>query len=83
MFNVGINRIILKLLLIRSNLFSLEFVISIFWQFLLLFKFYFEFALIFPFFPITIVKVGKILTKKICRLWGGGGGGGGWVNQPI
>jgi hypothetical protein len=44
-FNVGIIKINLKLLFIRSNLFSLKFLISSFWQFFL------EFALFFPFFP--------------------------------
>jgi len=48
-FNVGIIRIISKLLFIGNNLFSFKFVISIFGDFLF-FTYFFEFALCFPFF---------------------------------
>jgi hypothetical protein len=42
----------------RNNLFSLKFVISIFWQL------FFEFALFFPFFPNKNCQVRKIQNLK-------------------
>ncbi len=57
-------------LLSRGNLFSLKFVISIFWQL------FFEFALFFHFFPTRIAKWSKFETKNICWLRRGGREGG-------
>jgi hypothetical protein len=61
----------LNFLLNRGNLFSLKFVISIFWQLS------FEFALFFHFFPTRIAKWSKFETKNICWLRKGGGRGAG------
>jgi len=81
-FDVGIIKIILKLLLIGSNLFSLKFLISKFWQFFFVVYIIFSIYIFFPiFFPTRIAKLGKLKTKKTCccRPGGGGGGGGGVI----
>jgi hypothetical protein len=75
-FNVGIIKIILRTLLTKNNLFPFKFVISNFWQFFLLFTFFFEFALFSIFFPNkNCPSLGKFETKKTCWLWARVGGG--------
>ncbi len=65
-FKVGIMRINLKILLIRSNIIFFKFSIPIFLASFLLFTFILEFALIFPIFsPTRIAKLRKFETKNM------------------
>ncbi len=66
-FNVGIIIIILKILLIKSNLFSLKFVISNFWWF---------FFVVYVFSQHKLPSQKILKPKKICWLWCWGVGGG-------
>jgi hypothetical protein len=64
LFNVGIIRITFKLLSIRSNLFSLKFVISNFWQFFCYLHFFLNFHYFFHFFPNKNCQVKKIQNQN-------------------
>jgi hypothetical protein len=63
-FNVKVIKITFELLLIRSNLFSLKFVISNFWQFFCCLHFFLNLRNFFHFFPNKNCQVRKIWNQK-------------------
>jgi hypothetical protein len=83
-FDVGIIRISFKFILIWKVLFSLKFVISIFWQIFCCLHFFWICIIFLKFFPNKNCQIQKNSKQKkhvgcfgVRGTWGGGGGGGG------